>query len=55
MFLLHNELLYTDAENRFYRLSYEELVSMSVTELRKQIASTRLVIFGGCAFSGYNM
>ena len=54
MYLLHNELLYTDVENRFCKISYEELMSMSVKELRKQIASTRLVIFGGCAFSGYN-
>lgn len=54
MHLLQNELLYKDSDNRICKISYEELLSMSTKELRKQIQSTRIIILGGLGFSGYN-
>ena len=54
MYLLQNELLYKKADNRLYKISYNELMSKTIEEIRKQIESTRLVILGGIGFSGYN-
>lgn len=54
MQLLHNEILYTDSTNKICKISYNELISKSSKDLRTQIQSTRIVIVGGLAFSGYN-
>lgn len=54
MHLLQNELLYIDSNNKIFKISYNNLSSMSVTELRKEIQNARIVILGGLGFSGYN-
>lgn len=54
MYLLQNELLYKDSDDKICKISCNELLTMSIRELRKQIQSTRIVILGGLAFSGYN-
>lgn len=54
MHLLQNELLYKDSDDKICKISYDELLTMSTKELRRQIQSTRIVILGGLGFSGYN-
>lgn len=54
MHLLHNEMLYKDFNDKICKISYDELMAKSTEEVRVQIQSTRIVIFGGLGFSGYN-
>ena len=54
MYLLHNELLYRNSNDRLCQISYERLNALSVQEIRAELQSTRLVIFGGLGFSGHN-
>lgn len=54
MYLLHNELLYRNSSDRLCQISYDRLKTLSVQELRAELQSVRLVIFGGLGFSGYN-
>lgn len=54
MHLLQNELLYKNSDDGLCKISSEELLTISTEELRAKIRSTRIVIFGGIGFSGYN-
>lgn len=54
MHFIQNDLLYEDYNNKLCRIEYSVLSSLDVKQLRNQLRSTRLVIFGGTGFSGYN-
>lgn len=54
MYLIQNELLYIDSSNQAQIISYEQLLHSEPRQLRAQLQSTRLIIFGGIGFSGYN-
>ena len=54
MYLLQNDILYIDADYRLNRITTEEFISSDKSTIRKILSNTRLVIFGGLAFSGYN-
>lgn len=54
MFFIQNDLLYKDSSNQFCKITYEQLLKCDHKKLREQMQRTRLVIFGGLGFSGYN-
>lgn len=54
MYLLQNELLYTDFNYNICQIPYDKLIKFSTQELRTQIRKARFVILGGLGFSGYN-
>lgn len=54
MYLLQNNILYTDSNRAVHRITTEELVSIENKELRESIRTSRMIFFGGLAFSGYN-
>lgn len=54
MYLLQNDILYKDDDNKIYRITTDELISSSKEALREQIKTGRVILFGGLAFSGYN-
>lgn len=47
MYLIQNELLYIDSSKKFQKISYEQLLLSEPKQLRTQLQSTRLIIFGG--------
>lgn len=54
MFFIQNDLLYKDLSDKFCKISGKQLYEYDGNQLREQLQSTRLVIFGGLGFSGYN-
>lgn len=54
MFLIQNDLLYFDKDFCANIISEEKLNNMSKSEIRSTILESRIVIFGGLGFSGYN-
>lgn len=55
MYLLHNEILYfTELGSSPKRITEHEISKLSETELRNRVRTSRLVLFGGTGFSGYN-
>lgn len=54
MYLLQNDILYKNSEQRMFRITNAELVSLSEKEIREKLRDARIIFFGGLAFSGYN-
>ena len=54
MHLIHNSLAFINGKNQLGVISQEELCSLKTEEIRKQILSTRFVLFGGIGFAKYN-
>lgn len=54
MCFIQNELLHVDADNKIQKISCPELLQCNETELRMKLQRSKLVIFGGIGFSGYN-
>ena len=54
MYLLHNNLLYLNCNDELVEINEAELLSEYVSEIRKKVLSTRLVLFGGIGFAKYN-
>lgn len=53
MYLLQNDILYKDKDNCLKRITTEELLS-NKSDIRTKLHDSRIVIFGGLGFSGYN-
>lgn len=54
MYLLDNDIIYKDNDNRLKKITKEEILSYDKVLIRKRLCTSRLIIFGGVAFSGYN-
>ena len=54
MYLLHNSIIYRDSKRVVHEITTEEILSLEDKELREKIRTSRVVFFGGLAFSGYN-
>lgn len=54
MYLLQNDILYKDSERNVHRITTDELLSFEDKELYEKIRTSRMIFFGGLAFSGYN-
>lgn len=54
MYLLQNDILYKDKNNKLNRITTEEILCSEKSVLRKKMRDARIAIFGGLAFSGYN-
>lgn len=54
MYLLQNDIIYKDDDNKIQKITSEELLSISKESLRLQLRCARIILFGGLGFSGYN-
>lgn len=54
MYLLHNDLMYKDNKNETNIISYNKLMHFKDSNIIEKLKSSRMVILGGLAFSGYN-
>ena len=54
MYLLQNSIIYRDSKRVVHEITTEEILSLEDKELREKIRTSRVVFFGGLAFSGYN-
>ena len=54
MMLLHNSIIYEDADRKFHNISAEQIMTMEAVDLRECCRAAKLIIFGGTAFSGQN-
>lgn len=55
MYLVQNNLLYINDDSDYFReISYTKLLKLSKNELKEKLKNSKLIIFGGLAFSGYN-
>ncbi len=54
MFLLQNNIYYSDDCNNMKEIKNDELNSLSVKEIRSRLNKARVILFGGLAFAGYN-
>lgn len=54
MYLLHNEILYTDDNNNIAYMTSQEINSLSEKDIREKLRMARIILFGGVGFSGYN-
>ena len=55
MYLLQNDILYQDTNGNMCQITRDEIVSSSEIEIRNKLRETRMILFGGLAFSGYNI
>lgn len=55
MYLLHNDILFSDADKGIHLIKHEELCEMNNSQIIECLRSARYVILGGLGFSGYNM
>lgn len=53
MYLLHNEILYTDNNNISY-ITSQEINTLPENDIREKLRTARIILFGGIGFSGYN-
>lgn len=54
MYLLQNDILYQDSERVIHKITTEEILSLEDKALREKVRTSRIIFFGGLAFSGYN-
>lgn len=54
MYLLQNNILYKDSKKAIHVITTEELLSFEINDLRDKLRASRIIFFGGLAFSGYN-
>lgn len=54
MHLLHNEIIYTDDNGTIGYISSQELYNLAGSDIREKLRSSRVILFGGIGFSGYN-
>lgn len=54
MYLLQNNILYKDKDNYLKSITTEELIFNNKSNIRTKLNTSRIVIFGGIGFSGYN-
>ena len=54
MYLLQNNILYQDSERVVHKITTEEILTLEDKTLREKIRTSRITLFGGLAFSGYN-
>ncbi|RKJ74944.1 hypothetical protein D7X33_18810 [Butyricicoccus sp. 1XD8-22] len=54
MYLLQNNILYSDDSNNIHKITTNELIIQSRTDIRDTLKSARVILFGGLAFSGQN-
>lgn len=54
MYLLQNNIIYGDSNRVIHQITTEEILSLEDKELREKIRTSRIIFFGGLAFSGYN-
>lgn len=54
MYLLQNNIFYRDKNNCLKKVSESELLAPDKDALRMRLRTSRFIIFGGLAFSGYN-
>lgn len=54
MYLLQNNILYKDSDGKMNRLKTEELLSLDAVTIHESLRDSRIILFGGLAFSGYN-
>ena len=54
MYLLQNDILSRDSHGKIQIISSEELMSLSMKQVRVRLRDARYILFGGLAFSGYN-
>lgn len=54
MYLLQNNILYSDDGNNIYKITADELRTQSRAGIRDTLKSARVILFGGLAFSGKN-
>lgn len=54
MYLLQNNIIYKDSENVIHKISTEEILSLEKGVLREKLKTSRMIFFGGLAFSGYD-
>lgn len=54
MYLLHNEILYTDDNNNISYITSQEINTLPENEIREKLRTARIILFGGIGFSGYN-
>lgn len=54
MHLLQNKILYVDSWRTLKEITEDEILSLSIKELREILREARIIFFGGLAFSGYN-
>lgn len=53
MYLLQNDIIYKN-DIGIYKISTQELLTLSPNDIREKLRSARLILFGGVGFSGYN-
>lgn len=54
MYLLQNDLFYENEYNDVGIIPYDELICMDNKDILEKLRCTRIAIFGGLGFSGYN-
>jgi hypothetical protein len=54
MYLLQNDILYKDSDCKMNRVTTKEILSLDKNSIRESLRNSRIVLFGGLAFSGYN-
>lgn len=53
MYLLQNNIIYIE-DKEINKIETDELINISSLELRNRLLKSRIVLFGGIGFSGYN-
>lgn len=51
---MQNDILYQDSERVIHKITTEEILSLEDKVLREKVRTSRIIFFGGLAFSGYN-
>ena len=54
MYLLQNNIIYKDSEHKIHRINNSELIRFTDKKIREKVRTSRIMFFGGLAFSGYN-
>lgn len=54
MYLLHNEIIYTDDNNNISYITSQEINTLPENDIREKLHMARIILFGGIGFSGYN-
>lgn len=54
MFLLQNNIIYSEGYNCWHIISEEEISKMDTQEIRQKLREANTILFGGIAFSGCN-
>lgn len=54
MYLLQNDIIYKDTDDKMYNIATEELLLLDEICIREKVRKSRIIFFGGIGFSGYN-